>query len=35
MVPMSSLWLPTLAAAVAVFLVSSLVHMVLKWHSSD
>jgi hypothetical protein len=35
MVPMSSLWLPTLAAAVAVFVVSSLVHMVLKWHSSD
>lgn len=35
MVPMLNLWLPIVAAAVAVFLVSSLVHMVLKWHSSD
>jgi hypothetical protein len=29
------LWLPILLSAVVVFLISSLVHMVLKWHSSD
>ena len=29
------LWLPTLVAAVAVFIASSLVHMVLKWHATD
>jgi len=29
------LWLPILVAAVAVFVVSSLVHMVLKWHVPD
>ena len=30
-----SLWLPILLSAVVVFVLSSLVHMVLKWHSSD
>lgn len=35
MVPLTHLWLPILGSAAAVFLVSSLVHMVLKWHQSD
>jgi len=30
-----SLWLPILLSAVVVFVISSLVHMVLKWHASD
>jgi len=30
-----ALWLPILLSAVVVFVISSLVHMVLKWHSSD
>ena len=30
-----SLWLPILLSAVVVFLISSLVHMALKWHASD
>ena len=34
-VPLLALWMPIVASAVAVFLVSSLVHMVLKWHASD
>src|SRR5690606_22185768 len=29
------LWLPVLLAAVFVFVASSLVHMVFKWHNSD
>lgn len=29
------LWLPILLSAVAVFIISSLVHMVFKWHASD
>ncbi|MDB6127330.1 MAG: hypothetical protein JWM35_1226 [Verrucomicrobia bacterium] len=29
------LWLPILLSAVVVFVISSLVHMVLKWHSND
>ncbi|MDP6539598.1 MAG: hypothetical protein QF903_09980 [Planctomycetota bacterium] len=29
------LWLPVLLASVAVFLVSSLIHMVLQWHNGD
>lgn len=29
------LWLPTLVAAVSVFVASSLIHMVFKWHNSD
>ena len=35
MVSLVQLWLPILAAAIAVFVASSLVHMVLKWHASD
>ena len=35
MVPLASLWLPILLAAVAVFVASSLIHMVLKYHNSD
>ncbi len=30
-----SLWLPILLSAVAVFLISSLIHMVFKWHAPD
>jgi hypothetical protein len=29
------LWMPVLVTAVAVFVASSLIHMVLKWHNSD
>ena len=29
------LWLPILVTAVAVFIASSLIHMVFKWHNSD
>jgi hypothetical protein len=35
MVSLTHLWLPILLAAVLVFIVSSLVHMVLKYHNSD
>lgn len=35
MVALASLWLPTLLGAVAVFVASALVHMVLRWHQSD
>lgn len=35
MVPLTALWLPVLVAAVLVFLVSSLLHMVLKYHRAD
>jgi len=35
MVSLSALWLPILLSAVFVFVVSSLVHMVLKWHNND
>ena len=35
MVPLLSLWLPILLSAVAVFVVSSLLHMVLTYHHSD
>jgi hypothetical protein len=35
MVPAMSLWLPTLLSAVAVFLTSSIIHMVLKYHRTD
>jgi hypothetical protein len=35
MITLSGLWLPILASAVAVFFLSSLVHMVFKWHNSD
>lgn len=30
-----SLWLPILLSAVVVFLISSLIHMVVKWHNRD
>jgi hypothetical protein len=32
---LQSLWLPTLASAVFVFIVSSIIHMVLPWHKDD
>jgi hypothetical protein len=35
MVALSSLWLPILVSAVLVFVASSLIHMVLGYHSSD
>jgi hypothetical protein len=35
MVPIFSLWLPILLAAVLVFLVSSIIHMVLPYHRTD
>ena len=35
MVPLFSLWLPILVSAVAVFAVSSLLHMLLTYHQSD
>jgi hypothetical protein len=35
MVTLSQLWVPILASAVAVFVLSSLVHMVLKWNNAD
>jgi hypothetical protein len=35
MVALTALWLPILVAAILVFLVSSLLHMVLPWHKGD
>ena len=35
MVTLTSLWLPILLSAVIVFIASSLIHMVLKYHNSD
>jgi hypothetical protein len=35
MVSLGSLWLPILLSAVLVFIVSALVHMVLKYHNTD
>jgi hypothetical protein len=35
MISILSLWLPILLSAVLVFIVSSLIHMVLKYHDSD
>jgi hypothetical protein len=35
MISLVQLWLPILAAAVAVFIASSFVHMVFRWHASD
>jgi hypothetical protein len=32
---MVQLWLPILATAVLIFIASSLIHMVFKWHNSD
>src|SRR5258708_920215 len=33
--PFGSLWLPVVVSAVAVFIVSSIVHMVLRYHRAD
>jgi hypothetical protein len=35
MVALSALWLPVVLSAVAVFIASSLIHMVIGWHNSD
>jgi hypothetical protein len=35
MVTIASLWLPILASAIGVFIVSSIIHMVLTYHRSD
>ena len=35
MVPVLSLWLPIVLSAVAVFMVSAILHMVLRYHNSD
>lgn len=35
MVPLMSLWMPIVLAAVLVFVASSLIHMVIKYHNSD
>lgn len=35
MVSLGSLWLPILVSAVLVFITSSIIHMVLKYHNSD
>jgi hypothetical protein len=35
MVSLTSLWLPILLSAVAVFVVSSIIHMALKYHNTD
>ena len=35
MVALSALWLPLVLSAVAVFMVSAVVHMVLKYHKAD
>ena len=35
MVPLTALWLPIVLSAVIVFVASSLIHMLLKYHNSD
>jgi hypothetical protein len=35
MVSLGELWLPILLSAVVVFVVSSVIHMVVKWHNND
>ena len=35
MLYLTQLWLPILGSAIAVFVASSLVHMVIRWHNSD
>jgi hypothetical protein len=35
MVPLASLWIPILVSAVIVFIASSIMHMLLKYHQSD
>ena len=34
MIALSTLWLPIVASAVAIFVLSSLVHMVFRWHNA-
>ncbi len=34
-VPLTQLWLPVLLSAVVVFVASSVIHMVLRWHATD
>ncbi|MBZ5667833.1 MAG: hypothetical protein LAO30_24990, partial [Acidobacteriia bacterium] len=35
MVPLTALWLPILLSAVIIFVASSIIHMLLKYHNSD
>lgn len=35
MISLAQLWIPILVSAVGVFIASSLIHMVFKWHNSD
>ncbi|MGH6962223.1 MAG: hypothetical protein ACREE7_17210, partial [Dongiaceae bacterium] len=35
MVTLTSLWLPIVLGAVFVFVASSLIHMVFRWHNAD
>lgn len=35
MAPFAQLWLPALASAALVFVASSVIHMLLKWHNSE
>jgi hypothetical protein len=35
MVPLEQLWIPIVLSAVLVFAMSSLIHMVFKWHNSE
>src|SRR5439155_24227364 len=35
MMSYATLWLPTLLSAIAVFVLSSVLHMLLPWHKSD
>jgi hypothetical protein len=35
MITIAQLWLPILVTAVLIFIASSLIHMVFKWHNSD
>lgn len=35
MISLAQLWIPIVASAVGVFIASSLIHMVFKWHNSD
>ena len=35
MISLAQLWMPIVLSAVLVFVVSSLIHMVFKWHNSD
>ena len=35
MISVTQLWMPILVSAIALFIVSSLIHMVLKWHKSE